>query len=86
MFGHSLSLFSVAVINTVTESNLGEERVYETYTSTSQSITEGSLGKNSLGNLEAVTEAEDMEEHYLLACSSWLVLRTGVPAQGCHCS
>jgi hypothetical protein len=42
--------------------HLGEERVYLTYTSISQSITRKSQGRSTSKNLEAETEAETMED------------------------
>ena len=41
------SFLSNAIMNTMTKKQLGEERVYLTYVSGSQSITEGSQGRNS---------------------------------------
>lgn len=60
------SVLSVAVINTIIKSRLGRKRFILFYTL--QSVFQKSQGRN----LDAVTEAETMEEHRLLTCSSWL--------------
>lgn len=52
----------------MTRSIFGEECVYFSYTSASQTIIEGSEGKNSSRNLETGTEAQTMEECGLLPC------------------
>lgn len=58
------SLVSVDVVITATKGNLEVERVYMVYTSRSQSLTEGSQGRN--------LEAGPMKEHRSLVC--WHIL------------
>lgn len=58
-------MLSVAMINTVTKNNLGEERVYLSCIPKSQSV----IQRNQCRNLGAGTEVETMEELCLLACS-----------------
>lgn len=56
----------------MTKSNLGKERIYlASCTCISQSIIEGSQGRNLRQNLEAGIEEESMEECFLLICSPW---------------
>ena len=45
----SLLCFSIAVINTMTRSSVGEERGYLTYISKSWSVTEGSQARTEAG-------------------------------------
>lgn len=51
-----LLFVSIAVINTMTKSDLRKERICLTHTSTSQSVIEGSWNKASIRNLEAGTD------------------------------
>lgn len=60
----------VAVINTITKSNLGREEFISPYTSKSQSMTEVSHGRDS--SLES--GAETLEKRYLLAPFLWILL------------
>ena len=52
------------------QKQLGRERVYLSWTSTSQFIIKEVMAGNHGRNLEAETKAEAMEEHRLLAYSS----------------
>lgn len=66
----------------MTKSNLRSKGFTLSYTSTSQSIIEGSLGRN----VESETEAEAMEKLYLLTCFYWFAQSSflyyqGLPAQ-----
>lgn len=56
-------LCSVSLIKTMTETKIGEERVYLPYTSRSQAITKGSQGRAEIG-----AQTEPQEESYLLSC------------------
>lgn len=64
------SLLPIAVIKTTLKSNL-ERRVYLAHIFMSQSVTEGSQGRESSRNLEMGTEQETTKEGCLLACSLW---------------
>ena len=66
VFRCSLDLIFVAVIDTMTESNLGRKGFITAHSC--GSITKGSQGRN----LEAGTETEAMEEHCSLGCFSLL--------------
>jgi hypothetical protein len=61
----------IAVMKHHEKKQVGEERVYSAYISTSEFIIEGSPGSNSKQgrNLEAGANAEAMEGCCLLACS-----------------
>jgi hypothetical protein len=55
------------------QKRVGEERIYSTYTSTSQFITEGSQDRlKQARNLKERADAEAMEGCCLLACFPWL--------------
>lgn len=60
-------------LNTVTKSILGGEKglFYLTFSDNRSSLQEVGAGAQGR-NLGAGTEAETMEEHWLLACSPWL--------------
>ena len=78
-----LSFF--AVINHHDQKYLWRKGFLSVYTSRQQYITEESQGRN----LEAGADAEAMEEHCLLACSSWLaqpvfLYHPGPPFEGWH--
>lgn len=60
------SVLSVAVISTTIKSRLGRKSFILFYTL--QSVFQKSQGRNP----DVVTEAETMQEHGLLTCSSWL--------------
>lgn len=64
------SLLPIAVIKTTLKSNM-ERRVYLAHISLSQSVTEGSQGRDSSRNLEMGAAQETTEEGCLLARSLW---------------
>lgn len=68
--GYSLSLLSVAVLNTTTNSNVGREGCISYYSS--HSTTEGKQGGTQHRKLKAGTEGLSMEKCCLLPRSPWL--------------
>ena len=55
----------IAVINTMTKSNLGKEKAHLAYAFTSQFITKGSQGRNSGQELQADTNDRMLLTHLL---------------------